>query len=126
MSEKNAKVETKINAEEFAVAEKEAANSMEVYTHTFAKPFEYEGKKHTELTFDWGSLTGEDSLAIENEMSALGKPLIAPEFSGEYLIRMAARACTTKIGSDVMSAMPLADYNKIRNKARSFLLRSGQ
>lgn len=126
MSEKNTKVETKVNAEEFAVAEKEAANSTETYTHTFAKPFEYEGKSYEELTFDWGSLTGEDSLAIENEMSALGKPLIAPEFSGEYLIRMAARACTEKIGSDVMSAMPLADYNKIRNKARSFLLRSGQ
>ena len=126
MSEKNTNVETKVNAEEFAVAQKEATNSTEVYTHKFAKPFEHEDKKFDELTFEWGKLTGKDSLAIENEMSALGIPLIAPEFSGEYLIRVAARACTTEIGSDILEALPLADYNKIRNKARSFLLRSGQ
>ncbi len=115
-----------IDAEEFAVAEKAAEKSGYVYTHKFAKPFECEGKKYNELTFDWGSLTGEDALAIENEMSQLGKPLITPEFSGEFLIRMAARACTTKIGSDVLSKMPLCDYNKVRNNARSFLLKSGQ
>lgn len=117
---------TKIDAKEFAVAENEAEKSGYTYTHKFAKPFECEGKTYEELTFDWGSLTGEDSLAIENEMASLGKPLITPEFSGEFLIRMAARACTTKIGSDVLSKMPLCDYNKVRNNARSFLLRSGQ
>lgn len=115
-----------IDAEEFAVAENEAENSDYIYKHMFAKPFTYEGKTYNELVFDWGSLTGQDSLAIENEMQSLGKPLIAPEFSGEYLIRMAARACTKKIGSDILIAMPLGDYNKIRNRARSFLLRSGQ
>lgn len=115
-----------VDAEEFAVAEKETETSGYTYTHKFAKPFECEGKKYEELTFDWGSLTGMDSLAIENEMSQLGKPIIAPEFSGEYLIRMAARACTTKVGSDVLCRMPLGDYNKIRSNARSFLLKSGR
>lgn len=114
-----------IDSEEFAVAEKEAETSGYTYTHKFKTPFECEGKKYEELTFDWGSLTGEDSLAIENEMASLGKPLITPEFSGEFLIRMAARACTTKIGSDVLAKMPLVDYNKVRSNARSFLLRSG-
>lgn len=126
MNENKNNVNTKVDAEEFAVAEQEAINSTETYVHKFERPFTYEDKTYKELTFEFGSLTGMDSLAIENEMSALGKALIAPEFSGEYLVRMAARSCTAKIGIDVMSAMPLADYNKIRNKARSFLLRSGQ
>jgi hypothetical protein len=117
------KTTEKINAEEFAVAEKEAEKSGYTYTHKFAKPFECEEKKYEELTFDWGGLTGTDSLAIEREMAQLGLPLVTPEFSGEYLVRMAARACTTKIGSDVLCRLPLKDFNRIRNRARSFLLK---
>lgn len=120
------KENVKVDAEEFAVAEREAEKSEYTYTLKFDKPFECEGKTYDELTFDWGSLTGADSLAIENEMAQLGKPLIAPEFSGEYLVRMAARACTLKIGSDILCKLPLGYYNKIRSNARSFLLKSGR
>lgn len=98
----------------------------EPYVHEFAKPFTYEGKTYDKLVFDWYALTGKDSLAIETEMAMLGKTVIVPEFSGDYLMRMAAKACTTKIGSDVIEALPLVDFNKIRNRARSFLLKSGQ
>jgi hypothetical protein len=94
------------------------------YTHKFRKPFEYDGKQYREMTFDWVSLTGEDGLSIENEMQQLGKPVVVPTFSGEYLIRLAAKACTEKIGSDAFKQMPISDYNKIRNAARSFLLKS--
>ncbi len=111
-----------INPEEFAVAKKEAKESKSVYVHKFAKPFTYAEKTYEELTFEWDKLTGADSLAIEGEIAALGKVVITPEFSGEYLIRLAAKACTEKIGSDVLSAMSLRDYNKIRGKARSFLM----
>ena len=111
-----------IDAEEFAVAEKEAKESKNVYVHKFDEPFTYEDKTYEELSFEWGKLTGADSLAIEGEIAALGKVVITPEFSGEYLIRLAAKACTEKIGSDVLCAMPLRDYNKIRGKARSFLM----
>ena len=110
-------------------AETEATGDVGVYVHKFESPFTFvvgkDEKTVDELTFSFRKLTGRDSLAIENEMQALGKPLIAPEFSGEYLIRMAARACNEKIGSDVLENMPLGDYSKIRNRARSFLLRSG-
>ena len=51
--------------------------------------------------------------------------MIVAEMSGEYLLRMAARACSVKISADDLAAMPLGDYNKIRSRARSFLLRSG-
>lgn len=113
-----------IDPEEFAVAEKEAEKSEYTYTHKFKKPFDYQGKTYNEMTFDWGKLTGKDGLAIENELQQIGKAVIVPTFSGEYLIRLATRACTDPIGADVFEAMPIADYNKIRSAARSFLLKS--
>jgi hypothetical protein len=91
--EKN-KPDVIIDADEFAVAEKEAEQSAYTYTHKFKRPFEYQGKTFNELTFDWGKLTGRDGLAIENELQQIGKAVIVPTFSGDYLIRMAARACT--------------------------------
>lgn len=113
-----------INDEEFTLAESEAQNAAYTYIHKFRKPFEYNGNTYTELTFDWGKLTGRDGLAIENELQQLGKAVIVPAFSGEYLIRLAAKACNASIGSDAFESMPITDYNKIRSAARSFLLAS--
>lgn len=113
-----------VDPDELAIAEKEAEASESAYTHKFQRPYEYEGKQYSELTFDWETLTGDDGLAIENEMQQLGKPVIVPTFSGEYLVRLAAKACTVKIGDDVIRHMPISDYNKIRSAARSFLLKS--
>lgn len=114
-------ITTEINEKETEVkveTEKEAG----IYTHRFSKPFTFEEKTYKELSFDFEGLTGADSLSIENELASLGKVVVSPEFSGEYLIRLAVRACQEKIGADVFAAMPLRDYNKIRGKARSFLM----
>lgn len=111
--------------EETELETSEAETGIGTYTHEFRTPFTYEGKTYERLTFDFEKLTGRDSLAIEAELSARGKVVMAPEFSGEFLSRMAARACTEKIGADVIAALPFADFNRIRNRARSFLLRSG-
>jgi hypothetical protein len=92
----------------------------------FRKPFVWQGVEYEKLSFDWDKLTGNDSLAVEREMQSLGIPLVVPAFSGDYLIRMAARACTTRIGADAFGAMSLPDHHKIRNAARSFLLQSEQ
>ena len=97
MSNDVKKEQVYVDADEFAVAEKEAVNSDYTYTHKFRKPFEYQGKTYNELTFEWGKLTGKDGLAIENELQQLGKAVIVPTFSGEYLIRIAARACTVPL-----------------------------
>lgn len=126
-----------VDEKELKVAEEAAEEDKlefgNTYTHIFAKPFSYDGNTFEELTFDWDKLTANDSLAIEHEVEALGKAVIVPEFSGDYLIRMAARACTAKVevagkkislGTDVFLHLPLRDYNKIRSKARSFLLMS--
>lgn len=122
METKNLKM---VNDSEYEAAEQEATASADAYTHVFATPFEYEGKTYEELTFDWNKLTGNDSLKIEAEIQALGKALIAPEFSGDYLARMAARSCTVRVGVDMIMALPIGDFNRIRNKARSFLLATG-
>lgn len=111
-----------VNSEEFSVAEKEAKESKGVYVHKFGKPFTYENKTYTELVFDWDKLCGEDYLSIESEMAVIGKFVVAPEFSGEFIVRMAAHACTSSVGSDFICALPLRDFNKIRGKARSFLM----
>lgn len=94
-----------------------------VYTHTFKKPFEYEGKTYEELTFDFEHLKGRDMVAIENEMQGASEYALAPEISTSFQSKMAARAAG--IGSDVLEAMPLKDFNKITGAARHFLLDSG-
>ena len=122
---------------EYATAEqaaKDAPDSVSVYTHKFKKPVTFEGCTFDELTFDFGRLTGNDSLAIEDEMEAMNKPVIVPTFSGQYLTRVAARACTTmltssdgkqrRVGADVIMALPISDYSRIRGRARTFLLKS--
>ncbi len=119
-----------INPDDLAAAEAEAAkaeaeNRLFDYTHNFKKPFTYEGKTYETLSFDFGKLTGFDGIAIQEELDALGKPAIIPTTNANYLIRVAARACDTLIGVDVLCAMPLFDFNKITGAARSFLLRSG-
>lgn len=107
---------------EIQAAEQEAKTSTTAYTHKFATPYEFEGKTYESLTFEWGSLTGHDYLRIEAEIAAMGKGLISPEFSSEFLVRMASRACTEQLGSDALTDMPIGDFNRIRGRARSFLL----
>lgn len=99
------------------------SGDVSVYKHTFAKPFEYEGKTYQELTFDFGRLKGRDMVAIENEMQSMSEYALAPEISTSFQSKMAARAAG--IGSDVLEAMPLKDFNKITGAARRFLLDSG-
>lgn len=111
-----------IENKEFGAAEQDAKTAATSYVHKLKTPFTFEEKTYESLTFNWGELTGNDSLAIEAELAALGKGLVAPEFSGEYLIRMASRACAEPLGVDAIAALPIGDFNRIRSKARSFLL----
>lgn len=124
--------EKKVSTPEVAVDEKELEAAREEAEKTdvahltveLKKPVTYNGKEYTELSFDFDALTGKDGLAIEDELNRLGKALIVPTLSGEYLIRMAAKACTVKIGADIFDVLPLKDYNRIRAAARTFLLQS--
>lgn len=93
------------------------------YRHVFSKPYEYEDKTYKELVFDFEKLIGEDLVAIENEMAAVGEYVISPEISTSFLYRMAAKAAN--IGSDAIAHMPLRDFGKIKNQARDFLISTG-
>lgn len=93
------------------------------YTHSFKKEFEYGGKKFKALTFYWDRLTGRDMISIENEMQAMNEYAIAPEMSASFLCRMAAKA--SGVDLDFLEHLPIGEFSKIKNEARSFLIGSG-
>ena len=93
------------------------------YVHKFQKPYTYEDKTYTELVFDFEKLIGDDLVAIENEMAAVGEYALSPEISTSFLYRLAAKAAG--VGSDVIAHMPIRDFGKIKNKSRDFLISTG-
>lgn len=94
-----------------------------VYVHEFKKPYTYEDKTYTKLVFDFEKLIGDDLVAIENEMAAVGEFALSPEISTSFLYRLAAR--TAGVGSDVIAHLPIRDFGKIKNKSRDFLVSTG-
>ena len=114
-----------VDPQEYDAAVEEAKNDNgPTYVHHFKKPFEYNGKTYNELSFRFDDLTGEDSLAVEAELLAKGIMTVAPTFNGEYLMRIAARACTDFIGIDGFKRMRIADFEKIRSRTRNFFMNS--
>lgn len=116
---------------EDAAKEEAAAGGWARFTHTFPEPFTYAGKTFDSLTFDWGKLTGKDSLAIESDIALrTGRAVANPKFSGEYLAGMAVRACTSRTADgqqpdlDTLLALPLGVFQKICGSARNFLMLS--
>ena len=108
------------------VADASTGASPDVYVHKFSKPKKYNGKEITEITFNWGDVTCAEALAIEAEMLASGKLLAMPQFSGDFIFRMASRASAPRVGIDFFesNALSISDYNRIRSAARTFLLQS--
>lgn len=101
------------------------------YTHIFHKPFSFEGKTFERMTFDWGSLTGQDSTAVNRELRGQNVFVVVDTYTIEYLTAMAARACTDRdaegkrvVSSQTLEALPVRDFRTICNKIRSFLLRA--
>ncbi len=115
-------------AKEIEVAEREDAAFGEAVSFVLelSKEIEINGAKTKRLYFNFDKLTGEDFLKIENEMGdTLGRMVITPEFSSDFLIRMAARACTEKIGHDILQTLSIRDFNVLRKRCRSFLINAG-
>jgi len=115
---------TPINEEELNAAQEEAKDAAKLFTLKFKKPLSYNGEEYDELSFDFEALTGRDSIVVEKELARNGVQVVAPAFNGEYLIRIAARACTVRVGYDVAYHMSISDYNKLRSATRNFLMRS--
>lgn len=120
-------------AEEMQEAQKNGIVSMEDkkkekktslnYTHTFKTPVEINGQKQKALTFYFEKLTGEDVEAIEEELQDQNKYVLTPEVSSVFQTMLAARAAG--VGADEIRRLPLGEYMKIKNQARSFLIESG-
>ena len=89
-----------------------------VFEYTLSKPFEYNGKTHEKLTFNFDSLTGNDILSVEDEMVDNAEYYVT-EASRSFQLRIAAKAA--EIGSDVIKALPAKDFSKIVRAARDFL-----
>lgn len=112
-----------VDPKELAVAKAEAeAQNDDIYTHTFKKPFTYEGQTYETLTFDFSALTGEDAIAAQDEMDRVRKAALVPAANITYLSVIAARACIVPLAVNVLRATPLRDFNRITGRARAFLL----
>lgn len=115
-----------VDEKEFEAAQEAAAKAKDTFIVKLRKPLMYNGTEYEELEFDFDGLTGNDSLEVEKELARRGVQVLVPAFSGEYLVRIAARACTAPIGHDAMLKMSIQDYNKIRSRVRNFLMSTEQ
>ena len=105
--------------------------AYDTYIHIFRKPFTFEGRTFERMNFDWGSLTGRDSTAVNRELRGRNVFVVVDTYTIEYLTAMAARACTDRdengrrvVSSQTLEALPVRDFRTISNKIRSFLLRA--
>lgn len=113
------------NARNTALLQKNQAN----YTHILQKPLERDGQQYKTLSFNYSNLTGRDNLSIERDILAeFGKLVAVPEYTPEYLVNMAARACTERneqgspfVNVPLLLDLPLRDFKEICASARRFL-----
>lgn len=123
MEKTNIDLEKTENVDE--LVEKELATmentSVENVLH-LTKTVMYNGEEVTELAFDFDKLTGADALNIEEELVARGKTMYYGAINdANYLIRMAAKACTKPVGMDFFNRISIIDFERIKNRARFFL-----
>lgn len=123
MAKTNIDLEKTENVDE--LVEKELATmentSVENVLH-LTKTVMYNGEEVTELAFDFDKLTGADALNIEEELVARGKTMYYGAINdANYLIRMAAKACTKPVGMDFFNRISIIDFERIKNRARFFL-----
>ena len=98
------------------------AHSMN-YVHTFNPPVEITGTQYKSLTFYFERLTGEDVEAVELELQQRNIIVLDASISSAFQSAIAARAA--RIPSDELRLLPMADYMRIKNAARDFLVAVG-
>lgn len=102
------------------VEEEQEEMSAGRYVHVFSKPFQWEGKTYGQLAFNFENLTGRDTLAIERELAAKHIYMVVRALNLDFQMRVAARACESRIGIDMLEALPIRDFEKIMNRVRAF------
>lgn len=102
------------------VEKKDPTEKYTILNYKLTKPVTFEGKEYKELVLDFGSLTGNDAIAIEEEMEAMNLYVMAPETSRAYQIRMAARA--GGFPYQLTEQISFRDFTRLANAARNFLV----
>lgn len=93
------------------------------YVHAFKKPTTIGGTEYKTLTFYFECLTGEDVEAVELELQQRNIIVLDASISSAFQSTIAARAA--RIPSDELRLLPMADYMRIKNAARDFLVAVG-
>lgn len=116
-----------LEAQEAEATETPAEETSEK-VYKFKKPLDYNGRTYTEIAYDLDSLTGRDSMEVEEELVRLRKGVVIEGgLNTDYIIRIFCKACRKeKIGADAFMSMSLTDYNRIKTLTRNFLLASGR
>lgn len=104
---------------EYSERTADTAAKSDKNTYTLKKPFDYEGKVHTEFKFDFEKLSGLDMISAEDQLRDRGKFIITPENDTEFIIAIAARAAN--VSDTVLSALPLNDFVAIKRMTQRFL-----
>lgn len=130
--EKHTSIQDTAEQAERLEREAQAQKDGGTYTHVFQEPFTYQGETYEKLTFNWKSLSGKDSVAIERELLNRNITTVIAQFTPEYLAAMAARACTYRnndgfrtITTDALYELPILEFRAICDAARRFLLQLG-
>lgn len=111
-------------------AEKQASSSKTdfgKYTIFFKTPFVYEGREYEQLDFDFTTMTGNDYIAIENEvLQQTGTTVVAPQFNTPFMVRLAAKACTTRsedgrrVPASALQKLPIVQFSNLMMRVKNF------
>lgn len=106
-------------AVEKAGGRKKLRQELGTVSYTLLEPFSWCGKTYETINFDFNALTGDDMEAIDDELSAMGQTTGTAAYERAQYKLLAARA--GGIPADMVSKLPLVDYNQIIQAARAFL-----
>lgn len=101
-----------------------ADNNENLVVIKLKKPLDYNGVIYDEIKMDLENLKGKDAREIKNELARrkLGPVVPGAEIlSEDYLLGLAAKACTDPIGSDGFEHLYIKDYNKVVSEVSAFL-----
>lgn len=88
-------------------------------TVKLSQPITHTGETYTEVTMNFGALTGKDFENIDDEITTMNRFVAIPSASRLYQRVLAAKAAG--IPSDVIEALPARDYLAVVAAARRFL-----
>ena len=93
---------------------------MKPYIYKLREPITYNGKTYEEISLNFMALKGKDMIAIEDDMDELGKNILSPELSSEFIGRLAAKA--SGVPFEALMELPYREFTNIKGHTRNFML----